>query len=102
MPEINLHDTIELLRRTPVALDALLRDLPDTWTLTNEGGLTWRVFDIVDHLIHGERTNWMPRVAMILQSGETRTFESFDRADHEREMQGKSLPQLLDMFTGAR
>jgi hypothetical protein len=102
MPEFNLRDAIELLRRTPVALDALLRDLPDTWTLPNEGGVTWSVFDIVGHLIHGERTDWMPRVAVILQAGETRTFESFDRAGHEREVQGKSLPQLLDMFTRAR
>jgi hypothetical protein len=98
----SLHDTIALLRRTPVALHALLHDLPDTLTQVREGDGTWSPFDIVGHLIHGERTDWMPRVTMILQSGDARTFESFDRAGHESEMRGKSLPQLLDAFTRAR
>ena len=71
--EHNLPDTVALLNRTPPALDALLRDLPDVWTRRNEGGETWTVYDIVGHLIHGERTDWMPRAKMILQYGETRT-----------------------------
>jgi hypothetical protein len=99
---MNLHDTVALLSRTPSVLDALLRDLPGTWTFANEGGTTWSALDIVGHLIHGERTNWMPRVAMILQSGESRTFESLDRAGHEQEMLGTSLPQRLDIFARAR
>jgi hypothetical protein len=98
MAEHNLNDTISLLTRTPAALDALLRDLPETWTLRNEGDNTWSAFDVVGHLIDGERVNWMPRVKMVLQSGETRTFETFDRWGHIRESQGKSLGQLLDEF----
>ena len=98
----NLQDTISLLARTPAALNALLRDLSETWTLRNEGGETWSAFDIVGHLIHGERTDWMPRTKMILQFGETKSFEPFDRWGQERESKGKSLAQLLDEFTRLR
>lgn len=100
--EHNLPNTIALLARTPAALNALLRDLPDTWTLHNEGGDTWTVFDVVAHLIYGERTDWMPRARIILQSGESRAFDPFDRAGHVCDSQGKSLPQLLDEFARLR
>jgi hypothetical protein len=98
----NLQDTIALLARTPAALDALLGDLPDAWTLRNEGEGTWSAFDIVGHLNHGERTDWMPRARMILEFGETRAFEPFDRWGQERESGGKSLEQLLDEFVRLR
>ena len=98
----DLQCTISLLARTPAALDALLRDLPETWTFRNEGENTWSAFDIVGHLIHGERTDWMPRARMILQFGVTQTFEPFDRWGHVRESQGKSLRQLLDEFAHLR
>ena len=100
--EQNLQHTISLLARTPAALDALLRDLPEMWTLRNEGEKTMSAFDVVGHLINGERTNWMPRARMVLQFGETRTFEPFDRWGQVRESQGKSLGQLLDEFAGLR
>jgi hypothetical protein len=95
-------DTVALLARTPVVLDALLRDLPDAWTRANEGDGTWNAIDIVGHLNHAERTDWMPRVRMILEAGETRTFEPFDRWGQERELAGKSLGQLLDEFARLR
>jgi len=98
----NINDTVSLLARTPIALNALLRDLPDTWTLRNEGDKTWSAFDVVGHLIHGERADWVPRVKMILEFGETRAFEPFDRWGHEREVKGKSLGQLLDEFARVR
>lgn len=98
----NLHHTISLLGRTPATLNALLRDLPDAWTLCNEGENTWSAFDIVGHLIHGERTDWMPRARMILQHGETQTFVPFDRWAQARESEGKSLSQLLDEFARLR
>jgi hypothetical protein len=98
----NLQNTISLLTRTPAALNTLLRDLPETWTLRNEGEHTWSAFDVVGHLNHGERTDWMPRVKLVLQFGETRAFEPFDRQGHAREMQGKSLGQLLDEFAHLR
>lgn len=98
----NLPHTLSLLSRTPATLHALLKDLPEEWTLQNEGQDTWSAFDIVGHLIHGERTDWMPRAKMILQFGETRAFEPFDRLAQERESQGKSLAELLNEFTRAR
>ena len=98
----NLSHTISLLSRTPAALNAFLRDLPEAWTFCNEGANTWSAFDIVGHLIHGERTDWMPRARMILQFGETQAFVPFDRWAQEKESQGKSLPQLLDEFDRLR
>jgi hypothetical protein len=100
--EHNLQETISLLARTPAVLNALLRDLPETWTFRNEGENTWSAFDVVGHLIHGERTDWMTRARMVLESGESRTFEPFDRLAQERESRGKSLEQLLDEFSRLR
>jgi len=100
--EHNLPHTLSLLTRTPAALKALLRDLPEAWTFQNEGAGTWSAFEIVGHLIHGERTDWMVRTRMVLQFGEGKTFESFDRLGHARESQGKSLAQLLDEFARLR
>jgi hypothetical protein len=100
--EHSLQETIALLTRTPGALSVLLRDLPETWTSRNEGQDTWSAFDIVGHLIYGDRTNWIPRARMILQFGESQTFEPFDRWGHMRESRGKSLEQLLDEFARVR
>ena len=100
--EHNLEQTIALLTRTPATLNALLRDLPETWTLRNEGENTWSAFDILGHLIHGEHTDWMPRAKWILQFGESQPFERYDRWAQEQESQGKSLPQLLDEFARVR
>ena len=99
---LSVENEIALLTRTPVVLDALLRDLPAAWTQASEGDNTWTAFDIVGHLIHGERTDWMPRVRTILEFGETRAFESFDRLAQEQESRGQSLPQLLDEFARLR
>jgi hypothetical protein len=98
----NLDHTISLLTRTPAALDALLRDLPETWTLRNEGEKSWTAFDVIGHLIHADRTDWLPRAKTILQFGDTQAFASFDRLGHVRESQGKSLGQLLDEFARVR
>lgn len=100
--EHNLEQTISLLGRTPAALDALVRDLPETWTRRNEGEKSWSVFDIVGHLIHGERTDWMPRARMIMQFQERKSFEPFDRLAQARDSQGKSLELLLDEFARLR
>ena len=88
----NLDHTIALLTRTPAALDALLRDLPAPWTLENEGPNTWSAYDVLGHLNHCERVDWMPRAQMILTHGETRAFEPLDRLAQQRESAGKSLP----------
>jgi len=97
-----LHQATSLLTRTPATLNALLRDLPEWWTLRNEGENTFTPFDVVGHLLHGDRTDWIPRVKMILQHGESRPFEPFDRRGYERDLLGKSLPQLLDEFASVR
>jgi DinB family protein len=102
MMEQSLSDTISLLSRTPATLNALLRDLPETWTCRNEGENTWSAFDVVAHLIFGERTDWIPRARMVLQFGEARAFEPFDRQGHVKYSQGKTLAQLLDEFARAR
>ncbi len=100
--EHNLQHTIALLERTPAALNALLRDLPEAWTLRNEGGTTFNAFDVIGHLIHGERTDWMLRAKRILEFGDSRAFDLFDRRAQERESRGKSLGELLDEFARLR
>ena len=71
----DLQLTLALLERTPLALNALLRDLPDAWTRSNEGAGTWSAYDIVGHLIYGERNDWLPRIRIILEHGESVPFE---------------------------
>ena len=102
MTQNKLQDTVALLTRTPSTLNTLLRDLPDAWTLSNEGENTWSAFDVVGHLIHADHSDWIPRAKVILQYGETRAFDPFDREGHKQLVQGKSLPQLLDEFAALR
>ena len=100
--EFSPSDALAILTRTPAILNAWLRGLPDACVLRNEGKDTWSAFDIVGHLIVGERTDWMPRVRVILEDGEARPFDPFDRFAQAKESQGKSLEQLLDDFTRLR
>jgi hypothetical protein len=105
--EFTLAEAIAVLTRTPLALNALLRGMPDIWILRNEGRTTegkatWSAFDIVGHLIVGDRTDWIPRARIILENGEARPFDPFDRFAQEKESQGKSLEQLLDEFARVR
>jgi hypothetical protein len=100
--KFNLAESIALLSRTPAALDALLRGMPNVWAHSNEGKDTWSAFDIVGHLIAGERTDWMPRLRILLENGEAQSFDPFDRLAQTRESQGKSLEQLLDQFAHLR
>jgi DinB superfamily len=97
----NLHDAVAILERTPATLNALLMGLPDTWVRATEGDDTWSPYDVIGHLIHGERTDWIPRAHHIL-AGETRPFEPFDRTAQFSESRGKSLGELLATFTDAR
>jgi hypothetical protein len=105
--KFSLAEVRAVLSHTPATLNALLRGLPDTWVMSNEGRSkdgkdTWSAFDIVGHLNSGERTDWMPRARIILESGEARAFDPFDRFAQSRESQGKSLEQLLDEFARLR
>ena len=97
-----IDQTIAVLARTPAALDALLRGLPDACTSGNEGPGTWSSSDIVGHLIHGERTNWIPRAMRILEAGEASPFEPFDRLAQQRNNRGRPLGDLLDEFARER
>ena len=98
----SLDQALLLLERTPRTLDAMLRDLPQEWMDANEGGETWSPFDVVGHLIHGERTDWLPRVKMILDHADAAEFEPFDRFAQFEASRGKSLSDLLDEFAQLR
>jgi len=102
LTEFHLDESVAVLTRTPATLDALLRGMPDLWVRRNEGNDTWSAFDIVGHLIFGERTDWIPRARIILEQGEARAFDPFDRFAQFKESQGKSLEQLLDEFARLR
>ena len=97
-----IEEAAAILERTPPALDALLRGLPATWTLSHEGGETWSPFDVIGHLIHGEQTDWMPRAKIILIDGDARAFDKFDRLAQFTASAGRTLPDLLDEFTRLR
>jgi hypothetical protein len=97
-----LDEALALLARTPQTLDALLRGLPDDWTSANEGPNTWSPFVVVGHLIHGERTDWVARARIILEHGEGRAFEPFDRFAQFAATSGRSLASLLDEFAALR
>ena len=98
----SLADAVPLLARTPALLNAWLRDLPDVWQTANEGGETWSPYDVLGHLIHGEKTDWIPRARLILDHADAVPFERFDRFAQFRESAGKTLPQLLDTFASLR
>src|SRR6185369_11605373 len=100
--EFKLEEAVAVLERTPVTLSAMLDGLPDIWTQATEGEGTWSPYEVIGHLIHGEHTDWIPRAKMILEFGESRAFEPFDREAFKRQGKGKSLPQLLDDFARLR
>ena len=92
----------EVLRRTPTTLNALLTDLPDEWVLANEGPDTFSPYDVIGHLIEGEENDWIPRARIILEQGEARPFDKFDRFAMYEKSKGKSLPELLARFEELR
>ena len=98
----NLQQTTALLTRTPAALDTLLRGLPDVWIHSNEGEGTWTVHDVIEHLIHCERADWITRAKMIREFGETRTFDPLNRNAHLEAGQLCTLDQSLDEFAQLR
>jgi DinB family protein len=97
-----LEEALAILARTPATLNSLLRGLPEPWTTANEGENTWSPFDVIGHLIHGERTDWVPRARIILEHGESRPFDRFDRLAQFAESAGRSLGSRLDEFAAAR
>lgn len=100
--EFQLDEAIPVLRRTPVVLRALLLDLPQPWIAATEGPGTWSPFDVVGHLIHGERTNWIPRAEHLLHYGDGVPFPPFDREAMFVASRGLALGDLLDTFARVR
>ena len=98
----DLVDARAVLERTPHTLRAMLGGLPAAWTGATEGPETWSPFDIMGHLIHGERTDWIARAELILAQGASRRFAPFDRFAQFEESRGKSLAELLDEFERVR
>jgi uncharacterized damage-inducible protein DinB len=98
----HLHELIPILNKTPETIQVLLHDLPESWTHTNEGLDTWSPYDVVGHLIHGEKTDWIPRMEIILSDRDDKTFQPFDRFAQFQDSQGKTLSQLLEEFAQLR
>jgi uncharacterized damage-inducible protein DinB len=100
--KFDIQKSIEILSRTPGALECLLTGLSDEWIYNNEGNDTWNVYQIIGHLIHGEKTDWIPRMKIILSPSPNKQFELFDRRAHMRENQNESLAVLLKEFRQRR
>ncbi len=97
-----LDESVAVLTRTPATLDAMLRGLPEGWTNAHEGGDTWSPFDVIGHLIHCERADWVLRARIILEHGESRTFDPFNRFAQFEESKGKTLDGMLDELAALR
>lgn len=100
--EFNLNKSIEILERTPQVLEVLLNGLSDDWLQNNEGEETWSPFDVIGHLIHGEKTDWIVRAEIILSNKPDKTFDLFDRFAQFEESKGKTISQLLTEFQDLR
>ena len=100
--QFNLDHAIAILNRTPIVLRGMLADLPADWVTRNNGDKTWSPYDVLGHLIHGERTDWIPRARIILEKGEGRAFDPFDRYAQFEQSKGKSVEELLSEFEAER
>lgn len=100
--QFSLETALPILERTPSVLNELLCGLGNEWTTPNEGPETWSPFDVVGHLIHGDRTDWIPRARIILEHGEAQPFDPFDRFAQFEESRGKPMKTLLDEFATLR
>jgi len=98
----DLEKSYEVWERTPFVLQALLKNLQEDWFLRNEGPDTFSPFDVVGHLIHGEKTDWPSRIRLILEKGTTSPFVPYDRFAMYKESAGKSIDQLLSEFESLR
>lgn len=93
-----LNSAISILQRTPDVLQSMLEDLPPEWTESQDRSDTWSPYDVVGHLIHGEKTDWIPRMKLLLSDAADKTFTPFDRFAQFKESKGKSLEELLAEF----
>ena len=100
--KFDLEHAIDLLSRTPRVLRGALEGLPSEWIEARNGEGTWSAYDVLGHLIHGERTDWIPRARIILEHGEGSPFPRFDRSAQFKESEGRSLEELLTTFERLR
>lgn len=100
--DFDLATGTAVLERTPGTLRVMLSGLSREWTDATEGPETWSPYTVVGHLVHGERTDWIPRARIILAQGSERRFTPYDRFAQFHESQGKTLNDLLDEFTQLR
>jgi hypothetical protein len=100
--QFNFQQALPILERTPAVISLLLKDLHPYWVYSNEGGDSWSPFDIVGHYIHGEKTDWIPRLNIILNDKADKRFTPFDRFAQFEDSEGKSLDELLDEFARLR
>jgi hypothetical protein len=98
----NIDESLEILERTSLVLITLLNNLDEKWTSNNEGENTWSPYDVIGHLIHAEKTDWIPRMMIILDEDDNKNFVPFDRFAQFEESRGKSLAELLDEFKKRR
>lgn len=94
--------SIEILSRTPATLKSMLSGISEAWSHVNEGGDSWCAYDIIGHLIHGEKTDWIPRMEIILGPQPDKTFQPFDRLAQFQERHGRTLEDLLQTFADLR
>ena len=101
--KFDLKQAEQVLRATPTTVRAMLDGLDDAWTSSETSGEeAWEPYDVVGHLIHGERTDWIPRAKIILEQGSIPTFEPFDRFAQFENSKGKRLSELLTEFESLR
>ena len=100
--KFKLEEAVPVLCQTPATLRSMLAELPDRWVESSGDRSYWHPYDVMGHLVHGERTDWIPRARIILDSGESRAFDPFDREAMFTESEGKSLDDLLDEFEQLR
>lgn len=101
MTDFDLDEGRALLHRTPILLDAWLRDLPEAWLRCDEGPGTWNAVGVLGHLVEGDLHDWIPRVRHLLQHGEAVPFAPFDRFSQDRR-EPRTVAQMLDEFAGLR
>jgi len=100
--EFSMEKTIEILVRTPKVLQSMMENVSADWTTKNEGDDTWSPYDVIGHLIHGEKTDWMPRIDVILSNDQEKSFNPFDRFAQFENSKGKTLSQLMEEFKTLR
>jgi hypothetical protein len=100
--KFDINKSIEILERTPSVIEAMLKGISKDWVINNEGGETWSPYDVVGHLINAEKTDWLPRMEVILSNNKDKIFPPFDRFAQFKESKGKSLQTLMQEFKTLR